>query len=172
MRGPLSVALVVALALSAGCSGAERRTPEPWPDPTAPNPAAPKSSAPVAPPEPWDLAAALARSKVVAALGPSQHLAASGEGEILADDAARAYAALPPGRELAAGATALERHPGAAVVFAMVKRQPGYDRDGGDWEYLVVTTDGRVEQRGKLALCARCHAEAPHDHLFGGGRAH
>ena len=108
----------------------------------------------------------------MAPLGPSQHLAASGEGEILTDDAARAYTTLPPGRELAAGATALERHPSAAVVFAMVKRQPGYDRDGGDWEYLVVTTDGRVEQRGKLALCARCHAEAPHDHLFGGGRSH
>jgi hypothetical protein len=167
MRGRLPV--VLALALAAGCSGTERPPPEPWPDPSAPSAPPPSASARAAPLEPWDLGAALARAKVVAPLGPSQHLAASVDGEILVDEAARAYLALPPGAELPAGATALERHPSAGVVFAMVKRPRGFDREGGDWEYLVVTTAGRVEQRGKLVLCARCHAEAPHDHLFGGG---
>jgi hypothetical protein len=56
------------------------------------------------------------------------------------------------------------------TYFAMIKRPPGYDPGGGDWEYLVVTPAGRVEQRGILPLCARCHADAPHDHLFGAGR--
>jgi hypothetical protein len=52
----------------------------------------------------------------------------------------------------------------------MVKRPAGYDPTGGDWEYLVLDATGRIEQRGRLALCARCHADAPHDHLFGTGR--
>lgn len=55
------------------------------------------------------------------------------------------------------------------VYFVMVKRAPGYNPSGGDWEYLVVAPDGRVEDRGQVALCARCHAEAPHDFLFGAG---
>jgi hypothetical protein len=170
MSGQVPVAIALVLA-GAACSAAERPVPAPWPDPSSPNAAATASATRVAPLEPWDLKAALDRAKVVAPLGPSQHLGASVDGEILADDAARAYAALAPGAELPPGATALERHDTAGVVFAMVKRNRGYDREGNDWEYLVITTTGRLEQRGKLSLCARCHAEAPHDHLFGGGRA-
>jgi hypothetical protein len=52
----------------------------------------------------------------------------------------------------------------------MVKRPPGYDPEGGDWEYLVLTPAGEATQRGRLPLCKRCHAEAPNDHLFGGPR--
>jgi hypothetical protein len=80
-----------------------------------------------------------------------------------------------PASAAPAGATLVERlfAQGAtepSVYFVMVKRAPGYDPAGGDWEYLVVAAGGHVEDRGKLALCARCHAEAPHDRLFGGGR--
>jgi hypothetical protein len=57
-----------------------------------------------------------------------------------------------------------------ATHFVMIKRAPGYDPPGGDWEFIVVSPDGHVEDRGPLPLCARCHAEAPRDHLFGGGR--
>ncbi len=75
----------------------------------------------------------------------------------------------------ATGATIVERLFGAegadpTAYFVMVKRAPGYDAAGGDWEYLVVLPDGSVEARGKLPLCARCHAEAPHNRLFGGGQ--
>ena len=34
----------------------------------------------------------------------------------------------------------------------------------------LIDPAGHVEQRGRLSLCARCHADAPHDHLFGTGR--
>ena len=50
--------------------------------------------------------------------------------------------------------------------FAMKKREPGYFSEGGDWEYVVVSRDGRVESRGKIESCARCHAQAPVDYLF------
>jgi hypothetical protein len=73
-----------------------------------------------------------------------------------------------------AGATLVERlFPTGGTLpvkyFTMVKHAPGNDPAGGAWEYLVLTPDGGVDARGPLPLCVRCHAEAPHDHLFGGG---
>ena len=124
---------------------------------------------------PWRLAeelAALHRSTTRASSG---HFTGELDGEVLANDAARAYPALGPRLALPPGATLLERHvarsaEATAVYFAMVKRAAGYDPDGGDWEYLVVDPEGRIEERGRLPLCRRCHAEAPHDHLFGASR--
>ena len=52
----------------------------------------------------------------------------------------------------------------------MVKRAPGFYPEGGDWEYLIVDPNGSIERRGKLPLCARCHAESPHNFIFGGPR--
>jgi len=106
----------------------------------------------------------------------SEHLSGELEGEVLAGPAGGTYPVLGPRSALAPGATLVERlfdpHGGAepAAYFVMVKRAPGYDPAGGDWEYLVLGAAGRVEDRGKLPLCARCHAEAPHDRLFGGSR--
>jgi hypothetical protein len=37
----------------------------------------------------------------------------------------------------------------------------------GDWEFLMLTADGRARARGALSSCTRCHAEAPADSLFG-----
>jgi cytochrome c553 len=51
-------------------------------------------------------------------------------------------------------------------VFVMEKKAEGYFPAGGDWEYIVVARDGRIEARGQLATCARCHAEAPVDFVF------
>jgi hypothetical protein len=106
---------------------------------------------------------------------PSEHLTGQLDGEILADEGAAAYPALGPLRPIPAGATLVERlyprgAPDAVAYFAMTKRAPGYDPAGGDWEYLVVDAAGHLEQRGRLPLCGRCHADAPHDHLFGTGR--
>ena len=104
----------------------------------------------------------------------SEHLAAEGEGEVLAVNSAP-YPTLGPLTRLPVGATLIEKQLERGMVapsayFAMVKRPAGYDPKGGDWEYLVFSPEGRLEGRGVLPLCARCHADAPYDHLFGGGR--
>jgi hypothetical protein len=49
----------------------------------------------------------------------------------------------------------------------MAKRDAGFYAEGGDWEFVVLDAAGRLEDRGKLALCARCHAEATADWVFG-----
>lgn len=82
-----------------------------------------------------------------------------------------AYRSLGPESQIEIGSIVIEEHkdntgkPGP--VYAMVKRDPGYDVPGGDWEYLVLDGAGRIEQRGAIPLCARCHADAAVDHLFG-----
>jgi len=46
------------------------------------------------------------------------------------------------------------------LLTVMLKREAGYDPEGGDWEYLVL--DGRGEEvraRGKLESCRTCHQE-------------
>ncbi|MEP7123297.1 MAG: hypothetical protein ABJE95_20390 [Byssovorax sp.] len=157
------------IALGATADHAPRGIPPQASPPTESSPSAEP------PPPPWDLVAQLRRLHPASPRTPSEHLNGQLDGEILADEGAAAYPALGPLRPIPAGATLVERlYPrGAADVaatFAMVKRAPGYDPAGGDWEYLVVDGAGHLEQRGRLPLCARCHADAPHDHLFGSGR--
>lgn len=81
------------------------------------------------------------------------------------------YGQLNPGSVAPTGAIAVEAHydlSGAPQnLYAMEKREPGFDPPGGDWEYVVMNASGDVESRGALSFCARCHAESPHDHLFG-----
>lgn len=103
----------------------------------------------------------------------SEHLSGELEGEVLVNEAAQAYPALGPQRGLPVGAMLLERHlvrgsEAPVVYFGMVKRAAGFDAAGGDWEYLVVSPAGQIAPQG--LLCGRCHAEAPHDHLFGASR--
>ena len=139
-------------------------------------PSAPPPAAPTEPPPPrWDLAEQLRRLHPASPRTPSEHFTGELDGEILADEGAAAYPALGPLRPIPSGATVVERlfprsAPEVAAYFAMVKRPPGYDPAGGDWEYLVLDAAGQLQQRGRLPLCARCHADAPHDHLFGTGR--
>ena len=40
----------------------------------------------------------------------------------------------------------------------MVKRDPGYDSDNGDWEYLMVTASLRIRSQGRINMCIDCHA--------------
>jgi hypothetical protein len=49
-------------------------------------------------------------------------------------------------------------------TLMMEKMAPGFDASQGDWRYVVV--DGAAVEDGRLELCARCHDEAPHDHVF------
>ena len=44
------------------------------------------------------------------------------------------------------------------LLTAMIKREPGYNPEGGDWEYLVL--DGaasKIIEQGKLTRCSGCH---------------
>lgn len=79
------------------------------------------------------------------------------------------YANLVPTSRFPAGALLVQMHknPGSGgPIFAMLKRDAGYFPEGGDWEYVVTDSEGWVEDRGTLALCARCHAEAKADWVF------
>jgi hypothetical protein len=49
----------------------------------------------------------------------------------------------------------------AASIYAMSKR------GSGSWDYVVAEPNGAIVARGDLPLCARCHAEAPADSVFG-----
>lgn len=44
------------------------------------------------------------------------------------------------------------------LLTVMVKRERGFNPDGGDWEYMVVNGTGtKMEARGKLENCQACH---------------
>ena len=145
-----------------------------WVDPSAPSVRAvtpPRAAASAAR---WDLEGQLEALRPAIKRAPSGHLTGELEADVLAG-AAGTYPQLGPESRIPAGATLVERlfEPGGAspvAYFVLVKRAPGFDPGGNDWEYLVVTPNGSIEQRGPLPLCARCHAEAPYDRLFGAGR--
>ncbi|HMI83593.1 MAG TPA: hypothetical protein VK550_05830 [Polyangiaceae bacterium] len=82
------------------------------------------------------------------------------------------YTLLAPSSRFDVGSVLVKKHtstrtsaPGPS--FAMSKREAGFYPEGGDWEYVVLDAEGHLEDRGKLALCARCHAEANADWVFG-----
>lgn len=86
--------------------------------------------------------------------------------------AAPQYVKLPVATTLPQGSVVVQKHTerlggAAGPLFAMVKREPGYYPAGGDWEYVVTLADGRLEDRGQLGQCARCHAEGTSGWLFG-----
>jgi hypothetical protein len=87
------------------------------------------------------------------------------------DIAAPTYGDLAPSSHFAAGSVLVKTHfdaeSGAAgPIFARIKREPGFFPGGDDWEYVALTASFQVEERGPLAFCARCHAEAVADGTF------
>jgi hypothetical protein len=45
------------------------------------------------------------------------------------------------------------------LITVMVKREKGFNPEGGDWEYAVRDgKDGKLQERGKLNNCVSCHA--------------
>ena len=54
------------------------------------------------------------------------------------------------------------------LLTVMVKREKGFNRESGDWEYLVVNGEQtEIEGRGKLANCQSCHAiKSETDYVF------
>lgn len=63
--------------------------------------------------------------------------------------------------------------PGAAAGIYVVAKvgRAIRDTDRG-WIYGTVTPDGRVTSTGRVASCVSCHADAPHERLFGLGGGH
>jgi hypothetical protein len=88
------------------------------------------------------------------------------------DAAMQPYTNLAPSSQFGVGSVLVKKHVSTSSsapgpIFAMAKRDPGFFPEGGDWEYVVIDADGRLEGRGKLAACARCHAEGNADRVFG-----
>lgn|GEM_PF-712457 len=116
----------------------------------------------------WEYADRLNTFRKAAPRTRSQHLGGEHEAEVLVNDAAATYPTGPL-RQLPVGSVIVEAlyvpsRPEVAAYFAMVK-QPS--ATGGAWEFRIVSSLGMVERQDALTLCARCHAEAPHDHVFG-----
>jgi hypothetical protein len=175
------VALVAVVASAAvGCEVSERppRLPRAAPS-TTPSPVAATASRVAVASQralAWDLAAVVGTLRSAARRSPSEHGDGSYEGEVLVNDPAAPYPTLGPATRLPEGALVVEAQhrrdaAGSSTVagyLLMRKREPGYDPPGGDWEYGVADETAAVRDHGVLPLCARCHAEAPHDHLFAG----
>jgi len=117
----------------------------------------------------WEHMDALGTFRKNGARARSQHLQGEHDAEVLTNEAAAAYPALGPSRQLPIGSVLVEalyapNQADVAMYFVMVK-QPSAANSA--WDYAVVSNTGMLERRGALTLCARCHAEAPHDHVFG-----
>jgi hypothetical protein len=100
------------------------------------------------------------------------HFAGRWTAEIAVNETARAtYTHFTASSRFDLGSLLVKKHASTSAAtpgptFAMIKRDPGFFPEGGDWEYVVLDADGRLEDRGKLALCARCHAEANADWVY------
>ena len=59
-----------------------------------------------------------------------------------------------------------------SAIGAMIKREPGYDPEHGDWEYAYEEQSPKTERtlvRGRLDSCIKCHSGARDtDYLFRG----
>jgi len=47
-----------------------------------------------------------------------------------------------------------------AALTCMVKMEPGYDPENGDWAYVNTGPDKAATEKGKVAMCSSCHAQA------------
>lgn len=56
----------------------------------------------------------------------------------------------------------------APVLYTLMrKREPGYNPAVGDWEFMVVAPNGKLEASGKLENCEACHkGKSDSDFLF------
>jgi hypothetical protein len=167
----LSAAFIVVAVAVAGCAGSDAFRPGESDMPLA----APDSRGQRAP-QPavkWELASTIASMKVLQERFTSRgHRMGDLQARWLANDVgAAAFPALRRGEQMPRGAVLVSQHTvrgnGApAGAFAMVKRDPGFFPEGGDWEWIAIGSDDNIVARGKLAACARCHADAVADFVF------
>lgn len=101
------------------------------------------------------------------------HFAGQWTAEIAVNETALpTYQQMAPSSHFSVGSLLVKKHASTSAstpgpIFVMSKRDPGFYPEGGDWEYTVLDAEGHLEDRGKLPLCARCHAEANADWVFG-----
>ena len=109
---------------------------------------------------------------------PSEHFDGRFERTVLVNDAASAYERLTATTVIPQGALVVQRHHPAgsdsvAVYYVMEKVAANPGGPGSpakeQWKFFIVDEALRVAGRD-VALCARCHAEAPFDGLFGIGK--
>lgn len=174
MRGFALPGLVFAVVTAAACTptvesqSSSATNPSAWSSNESDGPA---KAMPTAADKPtrWEHMDALGTFRKAAARARSQHLQGEHDAEVLVNEAAAAYPTLGPLRQLPSGSVLVEalyapNQQDVSMYFVMVKPQSA---SSSVWEYAVVTNAGMVERRGALTLCARCHAEAPHDSVFG-----
>jgi hypothetical protein len=171
--GTVGFAVSASLVFSA-CTPSSRR-PRPTDSGWDTAPSATQAQVAARPPdEHWDIDGTLRFLKPATRRGSSEHRGGDLEGEVLAVEGGP-YPPRGPSSVVPTGTTIVERlfvRGGAAPLgyLVMVKASVDPTAPGGGWEYLAVTPDGRVQERDTTGKCARCHAEAPQDHLFGGPR--
>lgn len=139
-------------------------------------------SGPLAPPRPrripverrrpWAHASELPRFLAVPGRARSDHGLGDLERTVRVDDGARAYAEGRPRGPWPVGARLVEAlHSSGSdtvrVLYAMTKLPQGSSPATNDWEFEVLDPEARVAAEGDLSACARCHADAPHDGVFG-----
>lgn len=85
----------------------------------------------------------------------------------VSEAAQQAYLSLSQGSELPAGSIVVQTHRDTSghngPTFVMLKDQPPPE----SWSYVVLDAEGHLLRQGALPDCARCHAEAVADRLFG-----
>lgn len=156
MAGPIGIAATAATACS----------PTPPAGAAAPTPSTPARGAP--PRRFWSqFAESQSWPTSTADWFPSKgHYGGTSEGLVrVAPAALAAYRELTLGAKLETGTTLVMLHrsrasgkPGPVHVMQRLER---------GWEYWLLSPDGAIESQGDLPLCARCHADAPADGVFG-----
>lgn len=148
------------LALAAvTCAGADTQPARPAPLPQPP---------PAAPQVPWDtfVKSESWPSSTDAWFIAKGHYGGTFEARVRVSPAAlEAYQVHTSGAQFEPGTTLIMLHRSRATgkrgpIHAMQKQAKG-------WEYLLLDENGAIEQQGQLTQCARCHAEAASDSVFG-----
>lgn len=178
MRGPVApsgfmfvATVIVACTPTVESQSSSAANPSAWSSNESDGASTPPQTTPNKPTR-WEHMDALKSFRKTGTRFRSQHLQGDQDAEIFVNEAAATYPLLGPSRQPSAGAIVVEalyasnapNQTDAAMYFAMVKRTSA---KGSEWEYAVISSAGMIERQGALTLCARCHAEAPSDHLFG-----
>jgi len=80
----------------------------------------------------------------------------------------RAAANLPPGSTIVREKLSSSSATKPDLLAVMIKRAQGFNPMANDWEFLVVTGDGKkIERREKTGACQGCHAsQVGNDFVF------
>ena len=109
--------------------------------------------------------------------GPKPHVDSNSFGLVYANDLARKaysrygspdFAVFPVGSILVREKLMRSNSDEPQLLSVMIKREKGFNPDGGDWSFLI--TDGaatKVKQRKKKGDCLECHRYmGSHDFVF------